>query len=136
MKKIIIILNQYLLHFWFTIFTLSVGCLSVVQFSNLAYSVDFWETNKLNYLANSIGVFLFYFFLPLGIVSLVIALIVWLKFKSSYQGLLALILVILTNVLIFLLITKVSIIGSNIIINHSINEPMFNYQNFPVEVVK
>ena len=136
MKKVITILNQYLSHFWFTILALIIGCLSVAQFSDLAYSIDFWETNKLNYLANIFSTFLFYFFLPLGTISLIISLIVWLKFKNKnrYQGLVALILVILANVLIFLFIAKLSIIESNIIINHNINEPMFDYKNTPVEI--
>jgi hypothetical protein len=138
MKKIITILNQYLSHFWFTILALMIGCLSVVQFSDLAYSVDYWEINKLSYIAYIFGVSLLYFFLPLGIISLIIALAVWLKFKNenSYQGLVALILIILANALIFLFITKLSIIGSNISINHNINEPMFNYRNTPTEISK
>lgn len=125
-------------HFWFTILALIIGCLSVVQFSYLAYSVDYFETNKLSYVAYIFGASLLYFFLPLGIISLIIALIVWLKFKNenSYQGLVALILMISANALIFLFIAKLGIIGSNIIINHNINEPMLNYRNTPTEISK
>lgn len=138
MKKVITILNQYLSYFWFTILALIIGCLSVVQFSYLAYSVDYFETNKLSYVAYIFGASLLYFFLPLGIISLIIALIVWLKFKNenSYQGLVSLILMILANALIFLFIAKLGIIGSNIIINHNINEPMLNYRNTPTEISK
>lgn len=75
MKKVITILNQYLSHFWFTILALIIGCLSVVQFSYLAYSVDYFETNKPSYITDILGASLLYFFLPLGIISLIIALI-------------------------------------------------------------
>lgn len=131
MKKTIIILNEYLSHFWFTIFILVIGCLSVVQFSDLAYSVDYWDVNKLTYLASIFGIFLIYFFLPLSIFSIIISLWVWLKDKTgnSKKGLWTLILAALVSCFIFFLITRVYIIGENIQINHSLSLPLPNHLN-------
>jgi len=126
MTKLAIILNEYLSHFWFTILVLIIGCLSVVQFSDLAYSIDYWETNKLNYLASIFGIFLVYFFLPLSIFSIIISLWTWFKDKNgnSKKGVLALLLAILAPCCIFLFIIKVSLIEHNININHSLSLPL------------
>lgn len=126
MKKSIIVLNEYLSNFWFAMLALIIGCLSVLQFSDLAYSVDYWETSKLSYLANIFGIFLIYFFLPLSIISIIISLFVWLKDKTgnSKKGLLVLLLAISTPCLIFFFIIRVSLIEHNININHSLSLPL------------
>ena len=109
MKKAILILNDYLSHFWFVILLLVMGSFSVIFFTPLPSIISLSDNGYLSQISLIISNYLFSFFLPLGGLSIIVALINWLKNKdeNSNRGFISLIFIILSLGLMFLMMLKV-----------------------------
>jgi len=136
MKKAITILNQYLSHFWFTLFLLITGSLF---FSYSHYLiVNYYDLNIVEWLINFFSGFYLLFLVPLGIFSVVIALFIWLKNKdeNSYQGWVALIWVLLTISSSFMFIARMQVVIGDVRIHQNLIESEVILKNAQMNKLK
>src|ERR1035437_8320871 len=97
MKKFLISLSDYLVNFWFVIMLLIIGFSLVAFAMPLPWLISFSQSGNLNWLAIILSYSLNIFFLPLALISTIIALIIWLKkgLSESRHGLTALIFILI-----------------------------------------
>jgi len=109
MKKFILLFNNYLTNFWFTILLLIISGFLVIFFDpNMSVALSFGENGEFYSLSLILNRFLILFLGPLAIISIPLAVFIWLKDKTgdSYHGFSALIIILLTLGLSFLFILK------------------------------
>ena len=117
MKKILPLINSYLSNFWFILLLLISSIFLVIFFDPTKAAVASFGVNGEFGLASLIlWRFWVLFLLPLATASIIIAAAVWLKYKigKSYQGLITLVIILLTIGISFLLIQKLSILDQDI----------------------
>ena len=134
MKKFIILLNDHLSHFWFTILLLTLGGFIIAFLDPWGGAKILESTEKLNQISSIVGRFWTLFLLPLSIVSIAISLYIWLKDKTenNYRGLSAFIITITTIASVFLFMVKLSTLISTINSNHFFNASINKSSHAPM----
>ena len=116
-KKYLTLLNSFLSNFWFALLLLTISSLLVIFFDpNMAVAFSFGKNGEFASLSLILNRFWVLFLLPLATISIIFSLIIWLKDKTenNYRGFSALIIILLTLGLSFLLISKLVILDYNI----------------------
>jgi protein involved in ribonucleotide reduction len=111
MKKIILLLNDYLASFWFGLWLIAIGCLAIVLFNPLLIAISLNYDTNLTGIINIFFDFWMIFLLPLAVISILISVLIWLKKdknKGNYRGLSALIITLLSVSFLFILITQLN----------------------------
>jgi|GEM_PF-1693214 len=117
MKKTILLFNNYLANFWFALLLLTISSFLVIFFDpNMSVALSFGKNGEFASLSLILWRFWVLFLLPLAIISIIFSLIIWLKDKTgnNYRGFSALIIILFTLGLSFLLISKLVILDSDI----------------------
>jgi hypothetical protein len=116
MKKFIILLNDHLSQFWFTLLFLTLGCFIIFFLDPSGAIIVFGKNWEFDKISDVIGSFWMTFLLPLSIVSIAISTTIWLKDKTgnSHRGLYALIITIASLAFIFLFMIKTEMLYQNI----------------------
>jgi hypothetical protein len=107
MKKILFLINEYLVNFWFTVFLLSLGCLMIIFIEPIAIVIVVEKCDVLVKVYDSLWMFWKIFLLPLAVISVVANIFIWLKDKkdNSFKGLISLIITLLAISFSFFLIS-------------------------------
>lgn len=136
MKKTLIILNEYLSHFWFSLFLLIFGCLFFSYYSYIV--VNYSDLDLVEWLVDFFYGFLFSFLIPLGVFSSVIALIILLKYKTEnkYYSLVVLLSVSLTISSSFMFISRMSVISNDVRMNQQLLESSVIMKNYQIDRLK
>lgn len=133
MKKTILILTDYLSHFWFTIFLLMSGFLSF-SYSHY-FLVNYSDLGLLGFTTSIFSGFFLYFLLPLSVLSVILFLFVWLKNKNK-QGLFFLLLSIITPCFNFFIISRMLVISGDVRINQQLLESSVIMKNYQMDRLK
>jgi hypothetical protein len=96
MKKIIILLNEYLSNFWFILLLIVTGWLVMSFFEPISIVVALGNSVSLDKISAILWRFWVLYLLSLAVISIFISTIVWLKDKAdnNFRGFIALIIIL------------------------------------------
>jgi hypothetical protein len=110
MKKIIILLNDHLSHFWFLLLMGVFACFIVFFLDPQGAILVFGKDWNFGNISTFLGRLWILFLLPLFILSLAISIYVWTKGKeNNHHGLIGLIIAIISLATALMFISKLSI---------------------------
>ena len=117
MKNFLSLVNGYLSNFWFTILIFITGSYLVIFYDpSFPLAIIFGRNGEFGSLSLVLWRFWMMLFLPLGIISILVSGTIWLKDKTgdSYRGFIALIIILLSLGLSFMLVSKLNILDQDI----------------------
>lgn len=130
MKKIIYLFNGYLVGFWFVLLFFVIGCFLVIVIDPVQLVIYFGRNGEFSVIATILLRFWTIFLLPLAVISIFLAAIIWLvdKMGNSYKGFGALVIILLSLGFSFLFNIKLILLDIDIkngVFDRAIGGPNF-----------